>query len=94
MAISMEQAVSALLAKGFLLEAQGGVIRLHNDSDLSLLFEAGKGTVRVYSCLPFPKGIAPAGVPMELWQDYKLEQCSIDANGDIALPEPIAYGIE
>lgn len=92
MAITAEQAISALLAKGFFIEAQGEGIFLHNDADLGISINPAKGTLEVGQCVPEPNGIVRERL-MGLNLTYRLADCSIDERGDIKLGLPIKHSI-
>lgn len=92
MAITAEQAISALLAKGFLVEAQGGEILLHNDADLNILINPAKGTLEMCQSILHPDGITRDNfVGLEV--TYRLADCSLTPRGDIKLQNPIRHSL-
>lgn len=92
MAITAEQAISALLAKGFYIQAQGGEIYLHNDADLGITINPARGTLEVGQSVLEPNGIARERL-IGLEITYRLADCSINMRGDIKLGLPIKHSI-
>lgn len=94
MAITLEQAVQALISNGYFFDDsyEGPGICLHNDGNLSFVLHNGKLRIAQYF-EPYGKGfIAPANCDVIF--EYALAECYINGKGELALGKPIAREIK
>lgn len=94
MAISLEQAVLALISNGYFFDESysGPGIRLHNDADLSFDLHNGKLIISQYIEQHGKGFISP--VYGSIICEYALDNCYINGQGELSLGEPISKRLE